>query len=130
MIDDLRSLLSSPDASVRGKAGSDFAQNIWSGRVADTVVLDLLNDESDYVRSAIAWAVADAHRPQVGVDWLLEHGIFDTCAMVRYWATRFLIETNQFIPLKQRNRINELRHDESIDVRKNAQLLVDKWSDK
>ena len=90
MYEQLRASLASSDASAVGRAFADFAQKLWDGEVDDASLLSLLQDPSNRVRSEVAWAIADAHRPPIGVKWLFDVGLHDRADAVKFWATQCL----------------------------------------
>jgi HEAT repeat protein len=129
-IKELRDAVSSKDYHRIGRASCDLAQRIWDGEVSDELLIELLTDKNDVVRSQIAWAVADAHRPACGVAWLFEHGLYDKSAAVRRWAMFALGEESGVISPSHKARAVEMLEDESENVRRIARKVVDQWTDR
>ena len=75
-----------------GPASADLAQKIWDGCVDDATLLTLLRHADGTFRSEVAWAVADALRPEAALQWLFNEGLRDTHSLVRYWALRAVYE--------------------------------------
>lgn len=80
--------LESVDSSDHGSASADLAAAIWSGRVPNDRLLDLLKNGKDRVRECIAWAVWDARSPEDAVELLLTYGSWDSSVMVRNYALK------------------------------------------
>jgi len=112
-----------------GKASAAFAQQLWNGKVDDTLLMSMLNDSSDVVRSEVAWAIADAHRPLAGTRWLITKGLVDSAEGVRFWATRYLLEADVDITLLAKDAILKMENDESQRVRDNVRDLLDRIRD-
>jgi hypothetical protein len=127
MTTDIRSQLLSPNPDAVGRASADFAQKLWNGEVDDCVLLDLLNDTAPRVRAEVAWAIADAHRPKAGVDWLLSKGLCDPYEGVRFWATQLLLEWNEDALQTRIDQIRKMLEDPAHDVLRNVHVLIDRW---
>jgi len=91
----------------------------------------MLNDSCDAVRSELAWAIADAHRPPAGTKWLTTKGLVDSAEGVRFWAAQYLVETDIDVVLSVKDTISKMEGDASQRVRNNVRLLLDRirnWS--
>lgn len=106
-----------------GKAGADLAQIIWNEQLTDARVVQLLNDNSELLRGEVAWAVADADRPTMAVEWLLEHGLWDTCSAVRFWTLK-LIDDKRLGASTDSCRLRQLLCDPDVGVRALAERVL------
>ena len=80
--------LESVDSSDHGSLSADLAAAVWSGRVPNDRLLDLLKNGKDRVRECIAWAVWDARSPEDAVELLLTYGSQDSSVIVRNYALK------------------------------------------
>lgn len=69
-----------------GPAAADLAQLIWDQSITDPQVVALMQHHNANVRGCVAWAVDDAGRPPMALEYLINHGLSDSEDRVRVRA--------------------------------------------
>jgi len=114
--------LESVDSSDHGSASADLAAAVWSGRVPNDRLLDLLKNGKDRVRECIAWAVWDARSPEDAVELLLTYGSQDSSVIVRNYALKAWRDL-RLSELTKDPRFLRFLNDGNTTIREKAHLL-------
>jgi len=69
-----------------GPAAADLAQLIWNQKIIDPQVVALMQHDNAHVRGCVAWAVDDAGRPPIALEYLIKNGLSDSEDRVRVHA--------------------------------------------